>query len=91
MPTIPEQSSGPFYLPVKAPVVPRKAPGEGREAYMHNTRPRLTVGLMDGGWPRLEAPRSGSCPTCWRERGGQAAGFLHRCPAGPLALEGGSS
>ena len=55
MPTIPEQSSGLSISLSKPLLSPGRAPGEGREALHAHTRPRLTVGLMDGGWPRLEA------------------------------------
>lgn len=55
MPTIPEQSSG-LPISLSKPLLSLgRAPGEGREALHAHIRPRLTVGLMDGGWPRLEA------------------------------------
>lgn len=66
----PSQSRAQAFLsPLSKPLLSLgRAPGEGREALHAHTRPRLTVGLMDGGWPRLRRC-SGSCPNLLEEAG----------------------
>ena len=90
MPTIPEQSSG-LSISLSKPLLSLgRAPGEGREALHAHTRPRLTVGLMDGGWPRLEALLR-ELSHLLEEAGWPGSWIPAPGPAGLLALKEGSS